>query len=71
MSKIMILYRLKADVTREQYESWTRNTDYPTMRGLQRVESFVNHRAIRHLLTRRSPASITLKYSMFQTWRDF
>jgi REDY-like protein HapK len=56
MSKIMILYRLKADVTREQYESWTRNTDYPTMRGLQRVESFVNHRAIRHLLDEEKPS---------------
>ena len=44
MSKIILTYKLKSGVPAEKYEAWTRGTDYPAMRGLKRVASFVNHR---------------------------
>ncbi|MBP6514246.1 MAG: hypothetical protein KA224_03655 [Steroidobacteraceae bacterium] len=49
MPKLIISYKLKAGVTRETYEQWTRSVDYPSMRGLRRVSSFTNHR-VRGLL---------------------
>lgn len=50
MSKIIITYRLKDGITQDAYETWTRTRDYPTMRGLARVASFVNHRTTGMLL---------------------
>jgi hypothetical protein len=50
MSKIIITYSLKATTTPAQFESWTRGTDYPLMRGLSRVNSFINYRTIKHLM---------------------
>lgn len=50
MSQLIISYKLKSGVTREQYEQWTRNTDYPAMRGLKRVSAFTNYRSVRNLL---------------------
>ena len=50
MSKIIVMYTLKPDVDRATYENWTRTTDYPQMRGLTRVHSFVNHRIERPLM---------------------
>jgi hypothetical protein len=44
MTQVILTYKLKPGVTREAYESWTRTVDYPAMRGLKRVSSFVNHR---------------------------
>lgn len=44
MAQIILMYRLKPGVTRETYETWTRTVDYPLMRGLERVSSFVVHR---------------------------
>ncbi len=44
MAKLILTYTLKPGVSREQYEQWTRTVDYPSMRGLARVKSFVNHR---------------------------
>ena len=42
---LVILYSLKAGVSPEDFEDWVTSTDYPTMRGLERVESFKTHRA--------------------------
>lgn len=50
MAKIIITYRLKPGVTRGEHETWTRTRDYPAMRGIARVESFVTHRTTRLLL---------------------
>lgn len=50
MSKIIITYKLKPGVAREAYEHWTHTVDYPTMRGIDRVYSFVNHRVTGLLL---------------------
>jgi hypothetical protein len=51
MSQIIITYKLKPGVAREQYETWTRTRDYPAMRGLKRVASFTNYRASSNMLT--------------------
>ncbi len=56
MSKIIILYTLKPGTTAEQYENWTRSTDYPTMRGLKRVQSFINCRAVKQLMSDEKPS---------------
>lgn len=56
MATIIILYTLKEGVTQEQYETWTRTTDYPTMRGLQRIKSFVNYRAVKPLFGESKPS---------------
>lgn len=45
MANLILTYRLKAGVTREQFESWVRTVDYPAMRGLKRVKSFTTYRA--------------------------
>ena len=56
MAQIIILYKLKTGVTREAYETWTRTVDYPSMRGLQRVASFVNHRVTGKLMGEGEPS---------------
>jgi hypothetical protein len=56
MATIIILYTLKEGVTQEQYENWTRSTDYPAMRGLTRVKSFVNHRVVKPLFGEAKPS---------------
>lgn len=56
MATIIILYTLKEGVSQEQYEHWTRTTDYPTMRGLTRVQSFVNYRAVKPLFGESKPS---------------
>jgi hypothetical protein len=50
MANIILLYNLKAGADPEAYETWQRTVDYPVMRGLKRVASFVNHRGERLLL---------------------
>lgn len=50
MAKIIILFRLKDGVSHDAFEAWTRETDYPTMRGVARVESFVKSRATHRLI---------------------
>ena len=58
MPQLIIKYKLKAGVTREQYENWTRNTDYPSMRGLVRVARFVNYRTVSNLLVADAAPSV-------------
>ncbi|MFT4175643.1 MAG: hypothetical protein QM627_03225 [Luteolibacter sp.] len=51
MNRIIISYKLKPGVSREDFEAWIRTTDYPGMRGLKRVQSFVTNRVVKNLLT--------------------
>ena len=44
MANLILMYTLKPGVSRQDFEHWVRNTDYPAMRGLKRVESFVTYR---------------------------
>lgn len=39
MSQLILLYNLKDGVTSSDFENWVRTTDYPAMRGLERVRS--------------------------------
>ena len=56
MPQIIIQYKLKAGISRETYENWTRTTDYPAMRGLQRVARFTNHRTVKNLMSDAAPS---------------
>ena len=56
MSKLFITYKLKPGITHEQFETWVRTIDYPAMRGMARISSFVTHRAVRHLLDQAAPS---------------
>lgn len=44
MAAIIIKYRLKPGVTQEDFESWVKHVDQPTMRGIERVKSFDTYR---------------------------
>lgn len=56
MATIIILYNLKEGVTQEQYDNWIRTTDYPTMRGLSRVNSYINYRTVQPLMGEGKPS---------------
>jgi REDY-like protein HapK len=45
MAYLLIRYNLKDGVSPEEFETWVRDTDQPTMRTLQRVGSFNTYKA--------------------------
>ncbi len=45
MAYLLLRYNLKEGVSSEQFETWVRETDQPTMRSLQRVKAFDTYRA--------------------------
>lgn len=57
MANLILMYKLKPGVSREDFEHWVRNTDYPTMRGLKRVESFVTYRTSGLLIGEGAPSA--------------
>ena len=54
--QIIILYTLKSGVTREDFETFVRSVDYPTMRGLDRVSSFKTYRSEKLLMGAGTPS---------------
>jgi hypothetical protein len=40
MTKIIVLFNLKPNVSRQEYEAWARQTDLPIVRALPGVDSF-------------------------------
>jgi len=56
MARVMIIYKLKAGIDREAFESWQKQFDYPSMRGLNRVQSFVNHKVTGRLIGEGAPS---------------
>lgn len=40
MKQIIITYKLKPEVSDEQFENWVKEHDQPTMRGISRVSRF-------------------------------
>ncbi len=56
MANVMITYKLKAGMTREAFEAWVRDYDYPNIRGIRRVASFTNHRVERLLIGEGAPS---------------
>jgi hypothetical protein len=57
MATLFLSYKLKAGVTPEQYEAWIKATDYPAMRGLRRVSSFITYRTTGLLIGDGQPAA--------------
>jgi hypothetical protein len=45
MAFLLLRYNLKEGVNPEDFETWVRDTDQPTMRSLKRVSSFETYRA--------------------------
>ena len=57
MTTLFLLYTLKPETTAAAYEDWVRNRDYPAMRGLKRVSSFVTHRTTGLLMGEGRPSA--------------
>lgn len=45
MTTIIVLFNLKAGVSREDYEAWAKNTDLATVRKLESIDAFNVYRA--------------------------
>lgn len=56
MAQIIILYKLKDGVSRDDFHTWIRTVDYPSMRGLSTVNSFVTYKAQKLLMGEGSPS---------------
>lgn len=44
MPIVFFLLKLKAHVSRDDYETWVRRVDYPTARSLTSIVDYRNHR---------------------------
>ncbi|MGI9289902.1 MAG: REDY-like protein HapK [Gammaproteobacteria bacterium] len=44
MTKLVVLFNLKADADRAAYEAWAQATDLPIVRDLPSVDSFTVHK---------------------------
>lgn len=58
-TNLILIYALKDGVTPADFENWVRTTDYPSMRGLERVADFRTHRVERPLMGEDKP---TIQY---------
>lgn len=56
MATVFLTYKLKPETAPEDFEAWIRTTDYPAMRGLRRVASYVNYKATGLLLGEGKPS---------------
>jgi len=54
--QLIILYNLKDGVSRDDFHTWIRTIDYPTMRGLARVDSFKTYMTKELLMGDGSPS---------------
>ncbi len=57
MATLFLTYKLKPGTAQEDYEAWIKSTDYPGMRGLRRVASFVTYRTTGLLIGEGKPAA--------------
>ncbi len=56
MTYLMLRYNLKAGVSADQFESWVRETDQPTMRGIKRITNFETFRVSGLLMGEGAPS---------------
>lgn len=56
MTYLMLRYRLKDGVSRQDFETWVKDTDQPTMRSLKSVKSFETWRATGLLMGEGAPS---------------
>lgn len=57
MATIILKYKLKDGVTREDFENWVRTSDQPTMRGLKSVAAFDTYRVTGLLIGEGAPST--------------
>ena len=50
MAHILILYKLKAGVTRKDFEQWLRTNSAPTLRRIRRLKDFSVYRVEKRVL---------------------
>lgn len=55
--QIVIKYKLKKGISAEDFHTWVRTTDYPTMRGLDRVKKFRTMKTLKLLMGEGEPSS--------------
>jgi len=55
MTRLLVLFNLKPDITPEEYERWAREVDLPTVRSLDSIERFDVYRIPGVLGSRASP----------------
>jgi hypothetical protein len=56
MSYLLLRYNLKDGISPEDFETWVRDTDQPTMRSLKRIRSFETYRATGLLIGEGAPS---------------
>jgi REDY-like protein HapK len=56
MAYLLIRYNLKDGVSADEFESWVRDTDQPTMRSLKRVMHFDTYKATGLLMGEGAPS---------------
>ena len=56
MAYLMLRYSLKDGVSRQDFETWVKDTDQPTMRSLKSVKSFETWRATGLLMGEGAPS---------------
>lgn len=49
-ANLILIYKLKPEISPNDFENWVRTTDYPAMRGLKRVKHFTTYRATGRLI---------------------
>ena len=57
MATLFLTYKLKPETAPEEFEAWIRDSDYPAMRGLRRVASYVNYKATGLLMGEGKPSA--------------
>ncbi len=50
MAHILILYKLKDGVTREDFETWLKTSSAPTLRGVKRLKDLTVYRVEKRLM---------------------
>ncbi|WP_088310982.1 REDY-like protein HapK [Novosphingobium sp. B 225] len=56
MATIILKYRLKHGVSRDEFETWVKTTDHPVMRGLSSVAAFDTYRVTGLLMGEGAPS---------------
>lgn len=56
MANIIILYKLKSTTTQKQFEDWLHATNFPFLRKLKHVKSFVVYRVAKRVMGTGEPS---------------
>jgi hypothetical protein len=56
VAHILILYKLKDGVTRQDFEHWLENSSAPALRGIKRIKSVQVYRAEKRVMSSGAPS---------------